>query len=336
MGLKVYVGGRFVTCCAAALFLVACSTNLPQQPANLIIQDAHNVGKHVSVGPRSRYLASAGGGGWVSVWRLPGATPVSNWEAHQGSVTGLWLVPGERLLTAGTDGRVVEWSLQGEQVRELRPESSVVTFTVNADRDRLLSGHADGSVSLWRLSDLRQLAHHALYAEPVSAVALQKAGNAMAAGGSDNRVYYWREGEKPAGLPTSPRPVRTLAFSENGARLYGAAWFDLYDWDIAARTLATRRTEHQGAIPSIRVMPNGSGVVSISRETDSSVLLLDPETGQTLKRLQAHELCGSDVAVSPDGRFVATTSDDASVRVWDMQNPLPDRVYFNERSPYSR
>jgi WD40 repeat protein len=53
------------------------------------------------------------------------------------------------------------------------------------------------------------------------------------------------------------------------------------------------------------------------------VYLLDAQTGAVLQRFQAHELCGSFVRLSPDGRYLASTSDDSNVHVWDLQHLLP-------------
>jgi WD40 repeat protein len=40
--------------------------------------------------------------------------------------------------------------------------------------------------------------------------------------------------------------------------------------------------------------------------------------GQVLRRFQRHDLCGNWVTLSPDGKYLATTSDDASVRLWRL------------------
>ena len=37
-----------------------------------------------------------------------------------------------------------------------------------------------------------------------------------------------------------------------------------------------------------------------------------PDSGRTLRRFQSHDLCGAVVAWSQDGRYLATTADDAS------------------------
>jgi WD40 repeat protein len=51
------------------------------------------------------------------------------------------------------------------------------------------------------------------------------------------------------------------------------------------------------------------------------VQILDTASGAPLVRFQSHDLCGAYVRLSPDERFLATTSDDATVRVWDLAEP---------------
>jgi WD40 repeat protein len=49
------------------------------------------------------------------------------------------------------------------------------------------------------------------------------------------------------------------------------------------------------------------------------VYLLNPDTGRSLAEFQSHDLCGAWVSLSRDGRYLATTSDDASVHIWDLK-----------------
>jgi len=115
----------------------------------------------------------------------------------------------------------------------------------------------------------------------------------------------------------------TLAFSPDGARLYGAGWFRLLRWRLDTDELQVMSTEHGGIIRSIQFGPDGDYLASISRQTDSAVLFLDPEDGHVLRRFQRHDLCGGYVTVSANGRALATTSDDASVRLYDLTEAAP-------------
>jgi WD40 repeat protein len=124
----------------------------------------------------------------------------------------------------------------------------------------------------------------------------------------------------PRQLESPPADAWTLAFSPDGKTLSGASWFRLYRWNLADGSLTTIATEHHGIIKSIQYINGGSELATISRQTDSSVYFLDAENGAVRRRFQRHDLCGGDIAVSPQGRYLATTSDDASVRFWVLDS----------------
>ncbi len=141
-----------------------------------------------------------------------------------------------------------------------------------------------------------------------------------ASSSSDGTVVLWSEGAMRRQLDTPPADAWTLAFSPDGKTLSGGSWFRLYRWNLADGTLTTIATEHRGIIKSIQYIDDGNELASISRQTDSSVYFLDAESGEVQRRFQRHDLCGGDIAVSPDGRYLATTSDDASVRFWLLES----------------
>jgi WD40 repeat protein len=129
-------------------------------------------------------------------------------------------------------------------------------------------------------------------------------------------VYVWTDDTQPAPLERPPTDAWSLAFSPDGRWLYGGGWFRLFRWNPGDGAFVSLPTEHHGIIKSIQFVAGGGELATISRQTDSAVLFLDPVTGAVTRRFQQHELCGASIAVSPRGRYLATTSDDASVRIW--------------------
>jgi WD40 repeat protein len=306
------------------MLIGGCSTTAGRAP-DVVIPDAHTGGSFLATSPDSRQVASGGWSGWIRLWSLPEGTPRGRWRAHSDSVNGLvFLGDGSRLLSAGYDGRMAIWDLAGRLLREWDSGSPVTALATRQDRTLVLTGHSDGAVRLWH-PDGRKIAEWAgVHRGAVRAVAMRRDGSRFASSGTDRRVFHWTQDSAPARLEDPPTDARTLVFTPGEKSLIGAGWFRLFRWDLPQGELHTLATEHAGIINDLNFLSDGR-LASISRQTDSAVLLLDHRSGRTVERLQQHDLCGVAVSPSPDGRFLTTTSDDASVRIWWLdRSPDPE------------
>jgi WD40 repeat protein len=310
------------------LLLAGCSVP-PSRPPNVSHQDAHGGGNLVAFDNASSYLASGGWEGGIKLWRLPDGSHVRSWAAHTDSVEGIAFVENDRrIMTAGYDASFAEWTLDGTLIRRIPTISPITDMVLDEAARLVVTGHADGRVRLWNYPALMLASEHALHKGPIMAIAWHGNTRQLASSGEDGRVFLWQPGQTPTALPSPPGDSWTLVFSPDGRQLTGSGWLDLYHWDIAAQRLQVVETDHGGIITALHYSGDGQRLASISRQTDSAVLILDAKSGVVEQRLQPHDLCGGHVRYSPNGRFIATTSDDASVRIWDLQQPLPDVSHY--------
>jgi WD40 repeat protein len=299
-------------------FSLAACTSQPRQQADIVLEQAHSGGSSLAISPDSRVLASGGWSGYLRLWDLENGRNLRSWRAHTDSVNGIFFLPDGNILTAGYDGRIVRWSSRGSELASWNT-TAVTASAIDIDRNRFATGHKDGSLIIRQLRSGEETLRFRPHSRQVRSVAFSPDGEVIATSSTDGRVLLttiasgeMREMQRPSSDP------RTLVFSPDGEALYGSGWFMLYRWNPASGELASLKTEHLGIINNIQFTPDGQ-LASISRQTDSAVLFLDPLSGETTARFQKHDLCGVAVNVSPDGRYLATTSDDASVRIWTLK-----------------
>jgi len=186
---------------------------------------------------------------------------------------------------------------------------------------RVLTGHADGTVRVWRLADFHLLQARELHRGAVRAVAIDPVALLYASSGTDGTIQVFDGSGPVRQLAAPPVDAWTLEFSPDGQSLYGGGWFRLFRWRVSDGVLDVLPTRHHGIIRDMQFLGDGSSLATISRQTDSSVYFLDPHTGEVIRAFQRHALCGASITVSIDGRYLGTTSDDASVRIWDLGLP---------------
>jgi WD40 repeat protein len=300
--------------------LAACAVRQPAEQPAVIHEGVHSGGSIVEFSQSGELLASGGWEGAIQLWHLPDGAAGQRWQAHRDSVNGLAFSNGDGLvISAGYDGELVAWTLDGKAARRVVTPAPVMHMEANPLLDRVLTGHSDGSVRLWQLSDFTLLGERQLHRGSVKAVAIDRRLPRYASSGVDGNVYVWTEAGTALELPAPPADAWTLAFSPGGDQLFGGTWFRLLRWDLGDPELSVLPTDHFGIIRSIQFSASGDELATISRQTDSSVYFLDPETAAVTRRFQQHELCGAAISLSPDERYLATTSDDASVRIWNLE-----------------
>ena len=147
-------------------------------------------------------------------------------------------------------------------------------------------------------------------------------GQYFAASASDKKVFLFDQSLKLIKrLNGHDRKILELRFSPDNKILAGSSWFRIMQWNIQTGALKQTPTEHLGAIISLDYHPDGKRIISLGRHTDANLRLTDKRNGKVIRRLAAHEYCGWNVRFSPNGKYIATSSEDESVRLYDLSVP---------------
>ena len=227
---------------------------------------------------------------------------------HTAPVSGTrFTSDGRFLMTVGEDGKAIVWDVDAGAAGETFAGhvGPVLALAVDRRSGTLYTGGHDGSVIAWDLVGDRRL------------------GRPFDAGPGSDVLF-------PPATSIS-RNGRLLATTQRGPDWRGApgARREGHVTVVDTRTMAPRDLTIRGvpldgqgsfapAFPAFG--PRGTLVVS---GPGGFLALADARTGEVLHRLRGHRDLVSPPAVSADGRIIATTSADRTLRVWDARSARP-------------
>ena len=308
--------------------LCSCSALIPAQRPHLTLHEVHPFGaRRVAFSPSGDRLATGGHMGEVFIWSVPAGERLARLYGHDKAISGLLWVDETHLVSTDKAGRITVWnSATHTTVTSLQTET-VTSVAWWPAWQRLIVGHADGRLRSLSYPDLEPLAETGL-ASRVLSVAVETLETWLAVSTADKHVRLLDADLQPLkSLETPPGKVFELRFSPDGRQLAGGGWFRLFLWNMATGELQVRNTEHYGAITSLDYSPDGRQMVSIGRITDARVRITDAGSGDTNRRLATQPLCGWNVRFSPDGQYVASSSEDGSVFLYDVSIPYRPTLY---------
>jgi WD40 repeat protein len=279
----------------------------------------------VSFSPDSRKLASAGTDGVVRLWDVDELWPRRLLVRLPVEVRAIAFSPaGDALATSSEEGSAGLWDLQTGQLRldlsRGRGEHAHTDFGLafSPDRKRLLISSRE-RVDIWDLSQRRRTAEWSL--PDLGLMALSPDGTTVATGSDDWALHLWeiatrrlflRLEQRGRGADT-PDQLMDLAFSPDGARLAALYRHSLQIWDLPSGRL--RANLHDGVGGRLAFSPDGQTLVTVAGDT---IQVRDARTGEVQRKLLGHEGPIRSIAFSNDGKTLAASRMDRTIRLWNM------------------
>lgn len=295
-------------------------------PAGPPLTGATGSVQSIAFTPNGHVMALADAGGAVRVWDVDARQPLGVPLPVPSRVNTVAFSPDGTTLAAGSNDATVRlWTMT--DAAKPTPAGTLpgatgwineITFSANGKL--LAAANAGSRVQLWDLTT-HEMRLDLPHPEPATAVVFREDDRVLYTNSTDGVARRWLV-PGPV-LPTTGRQITGLAF---GPRLFVDGGTDLQLWDLSERdrpiALGPRLTAADRMTGALALHDN---TLAAATRAGNTILLWDttePDDPRQLPiSLNGHKALIESVEFSHRGQVLASTSDDGTVRLWDVQRP---------------
>ncbi|HEY9616792.1 MAG TPA: WD40 repeat domain-containing protein, partial [Microcoleaceae cyanobacterium] len=277
--------------------------------------------------PDGSILATSDNQGWLYLWQVSTGQQLLAIHAHQDWIFSIAFHPLENLLVTGSlDCSIKFWNVTtGHCLRVVQVHSGgVATVAFSPDGQFLASGSSDRTVTLIQAQTGALLQTLTGHTDLIRAIAWYPDSQRLASVGFDHTIKLW---DITTGTCWQTRhdtcallTIAIIPLAGNRTMLAtGGDDGQVKLWDGETGHCLDRLEQHQGAVWSLAVSPDGQTLASAS--DDHYIHLWDVATRQVSRTLQGHQgriwsLAYAPTTTDADQVVLASGSEDKMLKFW--------------------
>ena len=263
----------------------------------------------IEFSPNNELVASASKDGTVRVWTTADGAEVQRFTGHDAPALSVVFAPnGKQIASGGADRKILLWSVDPTENRTKRVENVV----------KQLKGDSLPLAPFYSF-----VGHEGTVQE----VSFSSDGRRIVSGANDNQVFVWSVPVNSTDRTFKPIQklrghggwVRACRFSIDGSQVFSGG--DDRSWK--SWRLESYREEHllkDDGVPILDACYSPSKEMIATSHLDGSVSLWNPVSGERIAKLNdGHEYLTNKARVTADGKYLATSAGDNTLRFWDLE-----------------
>ena len=262
--------------------------------------------------------------------------------SHSQPITAMSLSGnGQFLATASWDRTIRLWSVAtGRQIRQFRKKHNnewMLSFALalSYDGDHLLSGGDDNTVYLWSTDTGQVISQYSGHQDRITSIVFSADEKYAISGSRDKTIKRWlladknkmltpkeisQEVSQSTTIATLADTIVTLKLTPGGNSLIAASYTSAWKVDFNNSSKPEMFSEHPAGITALSVSPDGKYV--LTGDLANNIWLSDLNNQKKIKSFSGHSEQIFSLDFSPDGLSFVSSSQDNSVRTWDIEQGI--------------
>jgi WD40 repeat protein len=304
------------------------------QPRPLHTYAGHTLAvRHVVISADKRSAVTVGDDKSIRFWDLETRKVSAVWDKQEFEIERIAFRPdGRQVATADAAGRISLWNpLLGQATHVVNAHvGKIADLKYHPNNLQIITLGVDGSLKVWQLPTAKP---NSFVDHTAGVTAINVANNgtfAITTDGAKLRVINLATGALLRDLEAGPLSVHRLAGSANDA-VVAAAVDDgsIQFWTVADGKSVGSLSGHLGMSTAISFHPDNARIASVGEDGTARIWKLpQPDIS-----LPGHTKSVRSVARSADGQFFATSSDDATVKLFNAVSGVAVREFAGHGVP---